>query len=73
MSSVTMLKSHEKLNVKIKCLRTLNFKKMDTASYTGKMRGFDEEHLKHNIIMAVLRKANAHSFVICRFIKKSIM
>ena len=32
-----------------------------------------KEYLKQNIITAVLRKANAHSVVICRLIKKSIM
>ena len=77
-----MVKSHEKKMSKlfsydgvVKCRRNLNFEKMDTASYTGKMIGFDEEYLrsKQNIIAAVLRKANAHSVVICRLIKKSIM
>ena len=41
--------------------------------YTGKNDavwwGMFKEYLKQNIIMAVLRKANAHSVVICRFIK----
>ena len=32
-----------------------------------------KEHTKQNIIMAVLRKANSHSIVICRLIKKPIM
>ena len=82
---MTMVKSHEK-NVKIIFLwqcsemcRNLNFEKMDTASYTGKndgvwlLWGKCNEYLKQNIIMAVLRKSNAHSVVICRLIKKSIM
>ena len=47
---------------------------MDTASYTGKNDGvwwgIFKEYLKQNIIMAVLRKANAHSVVICRLVKK---
>ena len=50
---------------------------MDTASYTwkndGVWWGIFKEYLKQNIITAVLRKANAHSVVICRLIKKSIM
>ena len=35
--------------------------------------GIFKEYLKQNIITAVLRKANAHSVVICRLIKRSIM
>ena len=35
--------------------------------------GVFKEYLKQNIITAVLRKANAHSVVICRLIKKSII
>ena len=52
---------------------------MDTASYTGKndgvwlLWGIFKEYLKQNIITAVLRIANAHSVVICRLIKNSIM
>ena len=60
MSAVTMVKSHENKNFKIgsrwqfskilvKCRQNQNFKKMDTtASYTGKMIGFDycEEYLR---------------------------
>ena len=46
-------------------------------SYTGKTDGvwweIFKEYLKQNIITAVLRKANAHSAVIYRLIKKSIM
>ena len=53
------------------------FEKMDTASYKGKNDGVwwgvFKEYLKQNIIMAVLRKANAHSVVICWLIKQSIM
>ena len=56
----------------VKCWQNLNFEKMDTASYTGKndgvwvQRGILKEKLKQSIITAVLRKANAHSVVICR-------
>ena len=73
-----MVKSHEKKKLfsydgVVKCRRNLNFEKMDTASYTGKNDGvwwgIFKEYLKQNIIMAVLRKANAHSFVIRRLIK----
>ena len=35
--------------------------------------GIFKEYLKQNIITAVLRKANTHSVVICRLIKKSII
>ena len=80
-SAVTMLKSHKKkaklFSGVVKCRRNLIFEKMDTASYTGKNDGvwwgIFKEYLKQNIITAVLRKANAHSVVICRLIKKSIM
>ena len=48
-----MVKSHEKKMSKlssydgvVKCHQNLNFEKMDTASYTGKMMGFDEEYLR---------------------------
>ena len=63
----------------VKCRRNLNFEKMDTASYTGKNDGVwllwrkYKEYLKQNIITAVLRKANDHSVVIYRLMKKSIM
>ena len=53
---------------------------MDTAaSYTGKndgawlLWGIFKEYLKQNTITVVLRKANAHSVVIFRLIKKSII
>ena len=46
---------------------------MDTASLTGKNDGvwwgIFKEYIKQNIITAMLRKANAHSVVICRLIK----
>ena len=49
---------------------------MVTASYTGKNDGvwwgIFKEYLKQNIVTAVLRKANAHSVVICRLMKKSM-
>ena len=81
---MTMVKPHKKKMSKlffydgvVKCGRNLNPEKMDTASYTGKNDGawwgIFKEFLKQNIIMAVLRKANAHSVFICRLIKKSIM
>ena len=83
---MAMVKSYEKKMWKlfsydgvVKCRRNLNFEKMDTASYTGKndgvwlLWGIFKEYVKQNIITAVLRKANAHSVVICRLIKKSIM
>ena len=86
---MTMVKSQEKKKCKIVflwwCSEMLRksefwkgpFEKMDTASYKGKNDGVwwgvFKEYLKQNIIMAVLRKANAHSVVICRLIKKSIM
>ena len=52
---------------------------MDTASYTGKndgvwlLWGKFKDYLKQNIITAVLRKANAHSVLIYRLTKKSII
>ena len=80
---MTMVKSHEKKMSKllsydgvVKWRQKLNFEKMDTASYVGKNDGIwlrwgiFKEHLKQNIITAVLRKENAHSFVICRLMKK---
>ena len=63
----------------VKCCQNLNFTKMDTASYTGKndgvwlQWGIFKEYVKQNIITAVSRKANAHSVVICRLIKKAIL
>ena len=49
----------------VKFRRNLNSEKMDT--------GIFKEYLKQNIIMAVLRKVNAHAVVICRLIEKSII
>ena len=61
----------------VKCRGNLNFEKMDTAPYRGKIDGvwwgIFNEYFKQNIITAVLRKANAHSVAICRLIKKPIM
>ena len=75
---MTMVKSHKK-NVKIifqQQYRNMNFEKMDAVSYTGNNDGvwwgIFKGYLKQNIIMAVLRKANAHSTVVSRLIKKSI-
>ena len=83
---MAMVKSHEKKcpnyfrmtdDGVVKCCRNLNFEKMDAVSYTGQNDGVWREifkkYLKQNIITAVLRKANTHSVVICRLIKKSIM
>ena len=85
MSAVTIVKLHEKNVTIIslwlyhydvvKCRRNLNFEKMDTAPCAGKNGGFlllwgiCKEYIKQNIIKVVLRKANAHSAVICRLIK----
>ena len=63
----------------VKCCRNVDFEEMDTECSTGKNYGFwvlwgiFKEYIKQNIIMAVLRKANSHSVVICRLIKKTIM
>ena len=83
---MTMVKSYEKKMSKlfsyvgvVKCRRNLKFGKMDTAPYTGKndgvwlLWGIFKDYLEQNIITAVLRKANAHSVVICRLIKNSIL
>ena len=40
----------------VKCRRNLNFEKMDTASYTGKMIGFDEEYLRSASNKILLRQ-----------------
>ena len=42
----------------VKCRRKLNFEKMDTASYTGKMMGFDyyEEYLRSTSNKILLRQ-----------------
>ena len=56
----------------------MNLQKMDTELSAGRndtfrlLRRIFKEHIKQNIIMAVLRKANTRSVVICRLIKKSI-
>ena len=64
-SAVTMVKSHEKKMSKlssydgvVKCHQNLNFEKMDTASYTGKMMGFDyyEEYLRSTSNKILLRQ-----------------
>ena len=63
----------------VKYCRDVDFEEMDTECSTGKNYGFwvlwgiFKEYIKQNIIMAVLRKANSHSVVISRLIKKSIM
>ena len=59
----------------VKCHPNVNFEEMDTEGSTGKNDGFwllwgiFNEYIKQNIFMAVLRKANSHSVVICRLIK----
>ena len=59
----------------VKCRQYMNFEEMDTESSTGKndefwlLWGIFKVYVKQNIIMAVLRKANAHSVVSCRLIK----
>ena len=61
----------------VKCRQIVNFEEMDTEWSTGKNYGFwvlwgiFKEYIKQNIIMAVLRKANSHSVVICRLTKKN--
>ena len=60
----------------VKCRQIVNFEEMDTEWSTGKNYGFSvllgtfKEYIKQNLIMALLRKANSHSVVICRLIKK---
>ena len=60
----------------VKFSQIANFEEMDTEWSAGKNYGFwvlwgiFTEYIKQNIIMAVLRKANSHSVVICRLIKK---
>ena len=60
----------------VKCCQNMSFKEMNTEPPTGKNDGFwllwwtFKECIKQNIIMAVLRKGNRHSVVICRLIKK---
>ena len=74
---MTMVKSHEKKIIFLwRCSeksQKSEFWKDGTASYTGKNDGvwwwIFKECFKQNIITAVLRKANAHSVVICRLIK----
>ena len=62
-----------------KMRQNMNFEGMGTEHLTGKndgiwlLWGIFKEYIKQNIITAVLRKANAHSVVICRLINKSIM
>ena len=62
-----------------KMRQNMNFEGMGTEHLTGKNDGIwllwviFKEYIKQNIITAVLRKANAHSVIICRLINKSIM
>ena len=63
----------------VKSRRNVNFEGMESEPSKGKndglwlLWGIFKEYIKQNIIMAVLRKTNSHSAVICRLIKKSIM
>ena len=63
----------------VKYHRNVNFEEIDTEPSTTKndgfwlLRGLYKEYIKQNVIMTVLKKANSHSVVICRLIKKSIM
>ena len=81
---MTMVKSHEKKlfsydGVASEMSPKSEFWKDGYCPYTEKndgvwlLWGIFKEYLKQNIIMAVLRKANTHSVVICRLIKKSLM
>ena len=60
----------------VKFSQIANFEEMDTEWSAGTNYGFwvlweiFKEYIKQNIIVAVLRKANSHSVVICRLIKK---
>ena len=60
----------------VKCCQNVDFEEMDTECSTGKnyifwvLWGIFKEYIKQNIIMAVLRKTNSHSVVICRLIKQ---
>ena len=79
---MAMVKSHEKKVIFLWQCGEMSLKSefskdgycvVHTASYTGKNDGvwwgIFKEYIKQNIITAVLRKANAHSVVICRLIK----
>ena len=62
----------------IKSRQNVNFEEMDTNRSTETngfwlLWGTFKEYIKQNTIMAVLRKANSHSVVICRLITKSVM
>ena len=60
----------------VKFSQIANFEEMDTEWSAGTNYGFwvlweiFKEYIKQNTIMALLRKANSHSVVICRLIKK---
>ena len=60
----------------MKCGGNINFQEIDNEPSTGKngkcwlLWGIFKEYIKQNIIMVVLRKANAHSVVIYSLIKK---
>ena len=60
----------------VKCRRNITFEEMNTELSTGKNDGFwllwgmFKEYIQQDIIMVVLRKANAHSVVIHLVIDK---
>ena len=53
----------------VKCRRNINFeqKEMMDLDYCDE---YFKDYIRQNIFMAVLRKPNAHSVVICKLIKK---
>ena len=59
----------------VKCHENVNFEEINTESSTGKndgvrlIWGIFKEHIKQNIIMAMLRKANSNSVNNYRLIK----
>ena len=55
----------------VKCRRDQPEKMMDFDYRDEYLKGLS--YIKPNIIRAVLRKANSHSLLICRLIRKSIM
>ena len=57
----------------VKCHRNVTNFEDNSTGKNGEfwlLWGIFKEYIKQNIIMTVLRKANSHSVVICRLIKK---
>ena len=56
----------------MKCHRNVNLEEMDTELVQQEKYGLwvlwaiFQEHIKQNVTMAVLKKVNSHSVVICR-------